>query len=252
MSTGHSCCPGRCCKYLLGDLRDGDWRTKGVPDNAVNENNADQSCELVDPPTLLDSRFEGTTDYLAPEVVRGGVPSFASDAWALGCVAYQMLTGRPPDWAESELEEEVCTRIVTFSLTESLSKLFQLSEKAQELICRLLTKELAERASVNEVHSFTFFDGVDIFSLYRQPRGPELLSGATALPTDARWQKRQLSKIWSVMPTAEDYTLLDKDCAASETADKHKYDLAETCTEQESPFGDPMLSDLMPQLPRHH
>ena len=38
----------------------------------------------------------GTLDYLAPELLRGGEASPASDVYALGCVAYECLAGRPP------------------------------------------------------------------------------------------------------------------------------------------------------------
>jgi serine/threonine protein kinase len=38
----------------------------------------------------------GTIDYIAPEVVRGEPATPASDIYALGCVAYECLTGHPP------------------------------------------------------------------------------------------------------------------------------------------------------------
>ncbi|GAA1938860.1 hypothetical protein GCM10009738_09940 [Kitasatospora viridis] len=38
----------------------------------------------------------GSVDYLAPELVKGGEPSPASDLWALGAVLYEALEGRPP------------------------------------------------------------------------------------------------------------------------------------------------------------
>jgi len=39
----------------------------------------------------------GTPHYMAPELFHeGGIHSFASDIWALGCVMYEMLVGRPP------------------------------------------------------------------------------------------------------------------------------------------------------------
>jgi len=38
----------------------------------------------------------GTLDYLAPEVVRGEEATSASDLYALGCVAFECLAGRPP------------------------------------------------------------------------------------------------------------------------------------------------------------
>jgi eukaryotic-like serine/threonine-protein kinase len=43
----------------------------------------------------------GTVDYLAPEVIRGAPPSPAVDVYALGCMAYECLAGRPPFAARS-------------------------------------------------------------------------------------------------------------------------------------------------------
>lgn len=41
--------------------------------------------------------MKGTPCYMAPELFReGGVHSYASDFWALGCVLYECYTGRPP------------------------------------------------------------------------------------------------------------------------------------------------------------
>ena len=38
----------------------------------------------------------GTVDYLAPELIRGGAAGPASDVYALGCLAYECLGGKPP------------------------------------------------------------------------------------------------------------------------------------------------------------
>lgn len=38
----------------------------------------------------------GTVDYLAPELIRGRPATPASDVYALGCLAYECLAGRPP------------------------------------------------------------------------------------------------------------------------------------------------------------
>jgi len=35
----------------------------------------------------------GTPTYMAPELVQGSDPSFASDLWSLGCILYEMFAG---------------------------------------------------------------------------------------------------------------------------------------------------------------
>lgn len=49
------------------------------------------------PSSLLPQAKRGTPFYMAPELFQdGGVHSYASDLWALGCVLYECYTGRPP------------------------------------------------------------------------------------------------------------------------------------------------------------
>jgi len=38
----------------------------------------------------------GTPEYLAPEVIRGGAPTFASDIYAAGVILYELVTGATP------------------------------------------------------------------------------------------------------------------------------------------------------------
>ncbi|GKV39035.1 hypothetical protein SLEP1_g46867 [Rubroshorea leprosula] len=49
------------------------------------------------PSSMLPQAKRGTPCYMAPELFEdGGVHSYASDFWALGCVLYECYTGRPP------------------------------------------------------------------------------------------------------------------------------------------------------------
>ncbi|XP_059801709.1 serine/threonine-protein kinase ULK4 isoform X11 [Hypanus sabinus] len=47
------------------------------------------------------SRTQGSTLYMAPEVVKGEDCSPTSDLWSLGCVLYEMFTGKPPFFSEN-------------------------------------------------------------------------------------------------------------------------------------------------------
>lgn len=47
----------------------------------------------------------GTPYYMAPELFQdGGVYSFSSDFWSLGCVLYELAVGKPP-FSASNLKE---------------------------------------------------------------------------------------------------------------------------------------------------
>lgn len=56
-------------------------------------------AELTRPGQIL-----GTLDYLAPERIRGEQATAASDIYALGCVVYECVAGRPPFASKAMME----------------------------------------------------------------------------------------------------------------------------------------------------
>ncbi|CAJ1959050.1 unnamed protein product [Cylindrotheca closterium] len=207
---------------LLNTLRDGNW--KDAPKQKKNDFDMDDDDEDVgwgeeagqQEEKKDDLRIEGTTTYLPPEVVMGGFPTPSADSWALGCVIYQCLSGRPPV-VEND-ESATRNRIVSFSVEEEgndqESRLFsesyalEISSDARALIMDLLHKNDGERPSMMKVAQHEFFTkyGTDVFGLYRQP-APQLDVGNVAPQEDAKWARRQFSSIWAPQPQAYDVSL---------------------------------------------
>ena len=73
---------------------------------------------------------------MAPELFQdGGVYSFYSDLWSLGCIFYEMATGKPPFMSSSfqELVKQILTKDVP--PLEKYSKEF--NEMVQGLLCKV-------------------------------------------------------------------------------------------------------------------
>jgi serine/threonine protein kinase len=199
-------------KNLLKKLRDGDWKANGKKPEEADNDSVDTHAiygETVD--TDEDLRIEGTTAYLPPEVVMGAFPNFAADSWALGCVLYQCLSGRPP---LLEMDETATRhRIVTFDShqsTNDLDRLFQekhaagISTHAKDLIINLLARDALKRPDMQRIAQFGFFTDadIDVFSLHRKTPYPLDVGDVAASREDSKWTRRQFSSIWAPQPAA--------------------------------------------------
>ncbi|KAH8035531.1 hypothetical protein HPB51_006287 [Rhipicephalus microplus] len=92
----------------------------------------------------------GTPNYLAPEVLRMEGHGFAADVWAMGCIMYALLVGRPP--FETSTLTETYQRILRGAYTLPPG----LSDVARSLLVSLLQPEPQERPSLNEVLEHPF------------------------------------------------------------------------------------------------
>ncbi|ONM31074.1 Serine/threonine-protein kinase RUNKEL [Zea mays] len=97
--------------------------------------------------------MRGTPCYMAPELFRdGGVHSYASDFWALGCVLYECYTGRPP-FVGREF-----TQLVKSVISDPTPPLpDNPSRSLQNLIDCLLMKDPAERLQWSELCEHNFW-----------------------------------------------------------------------------------------------
>ena len=190
-------------KNILKSLRDGDWRTLNKNDDKIVDR------KTLDDEDNDDARIEGTTAFLPPEVVLGGIPSKLADSWALGCVLFQCLAGRPPllEFNEAATRQ----RIVTFDLSSSKAAdddfflerlgISSFSQLSKDLIRCLLTKILINRLSMATAAMHAFFQGKDVFSLHMKTPY-QLDPGKVAPSPDATWARRQFSSIWAPQPQA--------------------------------------------------
>ncbi|KAL5541783.1 hypothetical protein UlMin_009493, partial [Ulmus minor] len=108
---------------------------------------------LKTPSSALPQAKRGTPCYMAPELFEdGGVHSFASDFWALGCVLYECYTGRPP-FVGREFTQLVKSILSapTPPLPGSASRPFV------NLINSLLVKDPAERIQWPELCGHAFW-----------------------------------------------------------------------------------------------
>lgn len=83
--------------------------------------------------------FCGTWDYLSPEMIQNEPHDSAVDIWAIGVLLFEMLLGRPPFAANSQVKVMARITKVDLQIPESVSPL------AGDLIRQLLVKEASKR-----------------------------------------------------------------------------------------------------------
>lgn len=208
----------------LRTLRDGDWRVKaGLPPNPLytvgfgrKDGDTDSDSDVAEKGghgasagEEGESRAEGTAAYMPPEVARGSSPGFGADAWALGCVTFLCLSGRPPIFAETD--EIIMARIVRFSSGDAGGSAGggsnhpvlppAVSESPRLFVRALMEPDPKIRLGVERAakHEFLAKGGTDVFLLHRQ-KPVELAQGAVAPNPRAAWSRRQNSMIWAPMP----------------------------------------------------
>jgi serine/threonine protein kinase len=207
-------------KDVLKNLRNGDWRDAveaqpGDFDKADEETEHEiNSIDTNNDEWEDDLRVEGTTAYLPPEVVMGRYPTFAADTWALGCVTYQCLTGRPPI-IEAD-DGATRNRIVSFcndndKKHNDVDRLFiekhaaGMSLEARDFIKHMLDLDSLKRPSMNQLAEHPFFTS-NVFALHTQTAYP-LDVGSVGPTPNAQWARRQFSSIWAPQPATYNITI---------------------------------------------
>ncbi|KAJ8525141.1 hypothetical protein ON010_g15974 [Phytophthora cinnamomi] len=126
--------------------------------------------------------FCGTAEYVSPEVLRDQEASRGCDLWAVACMVFQMLVGRPMFRAENEY---LTFQQILNHPAEDFAYPPGFPPVAKDLIDRILLQEPSERLGAgsdeegngyNALKAHPFFEGVDWDSVgYTQaPYMPEI------------------------------------------------------------------------------
>lgn len=93
----------------------------------------------------------GTPQYMAPEQLMGAELDARADLYAVGCVLYECLTGRPPHQADTLVS--LITRIMEETPMPPAQLASDVPERLSALVMRTLAKDRAARpASADELH----------------------------------------------------------------------------------------------------
>ncbi len=128
--------PGNC-------LIDGNMNLK-LADFGMAENISEKPVRTI----------RGTPNYVAPETLRGGISSYPSDVWALGCCIYALIVEKPP--FETDNVKETYNRI-KFALYGFPSEI-KMSDNVRDLIDRILIRNPDKRITISKVLEHPFFN----------------------------------------------------------------------------------------------
>jgi len=131
------------------------------------------------------SGIVGTPGYMAPEQARSPRPDPRSDVYSLGCLAYEMLTGRPPFQGETPMD--IMLRHILEAPAPPRSWLPTLPETMEKAVLKAMAKDPAQRWPraghlVQALEAAAANQGKDTVSL----AGLAPVVPAPALPSPAR------------------------------------------------------------------
>ncbi|KAG7898856.1 hypothetical protein KL905_004025 [Ogataea polymorpha] len=142
----------------------------------------DPNDDGVYPSDVRANSFVGTAEYVSPELLNDKYCGKAADVWALGCIIYQMIAGKPPFKATNEY--------LTFQKVLKLQYAFSAGFPMviRDLVKRILVLKPEDRITIQEIKKHYFFKDVDwndmhsIWSMPPPELGPYKMSAKSMLP----------------------------------------------------------------------
>lgn len=127
----------------------------------INEFNSLKLCDfglakkitdLSQPETDPSKPKAGTPYYMAPELFsENAMHSFYSDFWALGCLLFELATGKPP-FCTNSLKD-----LIAMILEGDFPRVEGFSKEFNDLLTKLLEKDPIKRINWEELKSHPFW-----------------------------------------------------------------------------------------------
>ena len=134
--------------------------------------------------------FCGTTEYLAPEIVRHESYNYSVDWWSLGVLTYELLFGRTPFYNQNR------TKMFQNILEREPQFLPTVQPEVRHFIMSLLVKDSSRRASFEQIthDPFFLFNFDDVMAKKIKPRYvPNISQSSGSIPNnfDPEFTKEQ-------------------------------------------------------------
>lgn len=112
------------------------------------------SSSYIDPQNA--KSFVGTAEYVAPELLTNSKSTgFPCDIWALGCITYQLLAGKPPFKASNDYQTFQQIMKLKYAFTPGFPTLFR------DFVKRILVPIPADRATIEKLKKHLLFNDIN-------------------------------------------------------------------------------------------
>ena len=100
----------------FGEAKKVNEKDEGDEDSSFSDSSEDEDLGFENM-QLRRGTFVGTLNYLSPEMAQNAISTLESDLWALGCIIFKMVTGRPafPGMDLFQLKPAILSRRIDWS-----------------------------------------------------------------------------------------------------------------------------------------
>ncbi len=142
----------------------------------------------------------GTSFYLAPELIKGKGYNCDADWWSLGCLMYELLSGKPPPFRMERND------INTLNFDKPVEMDNSFSDDAKDLITKLLVVDPKQRLGagkdgVEKLKQYPYFKDINWEALLELKVKPPFIPEINE-PTNLKYIKNEISE--NTMPNNND------------------------------------------------